>query len=256
MPYPRFFYFYRSTCSEQQDLDLTSEPLSTINERYSQSSISTSSRSTSFTLIPISKKSDLPVAEASPLIHVNTSRQPIIANSRPRHNGPLIQTKNKIYSVSQSNPDCQPVNSTNVNTLNSTSQTEQRGRVFVHRADSRPFVLGAAIQMKPINGLLLSNEKRRPCHRQNALRYKSTEQDIQSRVSAPVIINHNPVKTSSRCQSSERRLPSSSQPMKSFSFDINNELRPSDISWSVREKARLFEHSNQHKLSTGRENYV
>jgi hypothetical protein len=44
--------------------------------------------------------------------------------------------------------------------------------------------------------------------------------------------------------------------MKSFSFDINNELHPSDISWSVREKAKLFEHTNDKKLSTGRENYV
>ncbi|CAF4697331.1 unnamed protein product, partial [Rotaria magnacalcarata] len=59
--------------------------------------------------------------------------------------------------------------------------TTERGRTFVHRADSRPFVLGAAIQMKPVDDLLSSNEKRRPCHRQNALRYKSNEQERQSR---------------------------------------------------------------------------
>ena len=126
--------------------------------------------------------------------------------------------------------------------------------------------------MKPIDDLLLSNGRRRPCHRQNALRYKSIDQEPpqerQSRSTKPITVNQNRIYSSensssssssiniSRYQSIERRVSSSPQPIKSFSFDINSELRPCDISWSVREKAKLFEHTNQNKLSTGRENYV
>ncbi|CAF1048160.1 unnamed protein product [Rotaria sp. Silwood1] len=257
----------RSTPSEQQDLDLTSEPLSTINQRLTPSSISslTSTRSASLTLKSTSKKSDLPLTETSKPIQLNTYQQPIIADNRSRHTtGPLTPTTNNIYVKPQLNSRYQYLNQTNLNTQKQPpppppppSTTTERGRIFVHHADSRPFVLGAAIQMKPIDDLLLSNEKRRPCHRQNALRYKSNEHERQSRTSAPIIISHNPSPMNvSRYQSIERRLPPSPQPMKPFSFDINNEFRPSDISWSVREKARLFEHTNQHKLSTGRENYV
>ncbi|CAF3101577.1 unnamed protein product [Rotaria sp. Silwood2] len=258
----------RSTPSEQQDLDLTSEPLSTINQRLTPSSISTPNRSASLTLKSASKKPDLPIKETSSPVQLKPCQQPIIADSRSRHTtGPLISTTNKIYVKPQLNPRYQHLSQTNLNTPKPSPppppSTTERGRTFVHHADSRPFVLGAAIQMKPIDDLLLSNEKRRPCHRQNALRYKSNEHERQSRTSTPVIISHIPTITTtptltnvSRYQSIERRLPPSPQPMKSFSFDINNEFRPSDISWSVREKARLFEHTNQHKLSTGRENYV
>ncbi|CAF1329061.1 unnamed protein product [Rotaria sordida] len=247
----------RSTPSEQQDLDLTSELLSTINQRLSPSSISTPTRSTSL----MTKKSDLTITEISSSVQLNTCQQPIIADNRSRYYGPLISTTNKNkYIKPQINSRYQHLGQTNLNTQKPPPTTE-RGRTFVHHADSRPFILSAAIQMKPIDDLLLSNEKRRPCHRQNALRYKFNEQERQSRISAPVIISHTPTTTTtttnvSRYQSIERRLPPSPQPIKSFSFDINNEFRPSDISWSVREKARLFEHTNQHKLSTGRENYV
>jgi hypothetical protein len=65
-------------------------------------------------------------------------------------------------------------------------------------------------------------------------------------------MNHNPTH-SSRYQSIERRLTPSPQPMKSLPVDFNNSF---DSSLSVREKAKLFEHTNQYKLSTGRENYV
>ncbi|CAF3618544.1 unnamed protein product [Rotaria socialis] len=249
----------RSTASEQQDLDLTSEPLSTINQRLT-SSIATPTRSASFILTPASKKFDVPITETTQPVHSNThqqqQQQPIIAGSRSRHTGPLSATTNKVYLVPQPAPRYQHLGQTNSSKEKPLTTTE-RGRTFVHRADSRPFVLGAAIQMKPIDDLLSSNEKRRPCHRQNALRYKSNEQERQSRISAPVIISYNQPPNVSRYQSIERRLPSSpQQPIKTFSFDINNEFRSSDISWSVREKAKLFEHTNQHKLSTGRENYV
>jgi hypothetical protein len=121
--------------------------------------------------------------------------------------------------------------------------------------------------MKPIDDVLSSssssNGRRRPCHRQNALRYKSIEQEQQnerqSRPSTPNRIYSSETSSTNipRYQSIERRIPSSSpQLIKSFPFDMNNELRPCDISWSVREKAKLFEHKNPTKLSTGRENYV
>ncbi len=241
--------FYRSTSSEQQDLDLTSEPLSIINQRFANSSLSTPTRSTSFNLIKPSKKPDLPLTHPSPpLINMNNHQEPIIGDSRSRLNGPLISPPNKLYLKSQLNSRYQHLDQANINTQK-TLLTNERGRTFVHHSDSRPFILGAAIQMKPID-----DEKRRPCHRQNALRYKLNEHDRQSRISAPIINTHNP--NISRYQSIERRITPSPQTIKSFSFDINNELHPSDISWSVREKAKLFEHTNQHKLSTGRENYV
>lgn len=127
-------------------------------------------------------------------------------------------------------------------TIQTNFRNTERERTFVHHSDSRPFIITAPIQMKPID------DKRRPCQRQNALRYKINEQERQSRASTPILTNI------SRYQSIERRItPSPQTPsLKSFSFDIN----PSDISWSVREKAKFFEHTNQHKLSTGRENYV
>jgi len=190
---------------------------------------------------------------------LNTRQQPpIITDGRSRHNGPLTATTNQIYISSENQHHSQ----TNANTQIKTD----RDRTFVHHSDSRPFKLGTAIQMKPIDDILFSNGRRRPCHRQNALRYKSIEQEHQerrSRQSTPIIINQNRIYSSensstniSRYQSIERRLPPSPQPIKAFSFDINDELRPCDISWSVREKAKLFEHTNQNKLSTGRENYV
>jgi hypothetical protein len=243
------FPFYRSTPSEQQDLDLTSEPLNAINQRLTNSS--TPTRSVSF---KTSKNSDLPSTSTSPSTNVNIYQEPIIGDSRSRHNAPLTSTTNKIYSINQSNSRFQHLGQSNMNTQKNSSI--ERDRIFVHHSDSRPFVLGAAIQMKPINdNILLSNEKHRPCHRQNALRYKSNEQERQSRISTPIITHHNPTITNmSRYQSIERCITPSPQPtpIKSFSCDINHGLHPSDISWSVREKAKLFEH----KLSTGRENYV
>jgi len=225
-------------------LDLTSEPLSTINQRLNNSS---KIRSASFTL---NNKFD-----SKTFLHIDQQQQqPIIINGRSRHNRPLTTTTNQ-SSRTEHHSQINPI---------------ERDRTFVHYSDSRPFKLGTAIQMKPIDDLLLSssNGRRRPCHRQNALRYKSIDQEQQERLSrstTPIIINQNrlysPNENSltniSRYQSIERRIPSTTtQPMKSFSFDINNELNPSDISWSVKEKAKLFEHTNEKCLSTGRENYV
>jgi hypothetical protein len=257
-----FFLNIRSTHLEQQDLDLTSEPLCTINQRFNNPS---TVRSVSFTSTA-TKSKKLNSSICLP-IDDNTRKQqqePIIIDSRSRHNGPLIATTNQIYNSSRNEHPSQ-INSNTQNKL-------ERDRTFVHHSDSRPFKLGTAVQMKPIDDLLLpSNGRRRPCHRQNALRYKSIDQEQQerqSRQSQPILINQNRIYSSnenssltniSRYQSIERRLPSSSsspQTSKSFSFDINNELQPSDISWSVKEKAKLFEHTNQKKLSTGRENYV
>lgn len=252
------FFLYRSTSPEEQDLDLTSEPLSTINQRLT-SSIPTPTRSTSFLLKSApNQSSDLPKTETSSPTNSITFQQPIIAsshNSRSRHTGPLSSTTNKVNLIPQPTPRYQQLLQMKANVEKPI--TNERGRIFVHHADSRPFVLGAAIQMKPINDVLVSNEKRRPCHRQNALRYKANEQERQSRISAPIHNNNNHHSThSSRYQSIERRFTPSPQPIKPYSFDINNEIRPSDISWSVREKAKFFEHTTQHKLSTGRENYV
>jgi hypothetical protein len=244
-------------------LDLTSEPLSTINQRL----INSTTRSASFTLTtttatisnkkPDSSLTTRQVPPSLPIDHNTRQQQPIIVNGRSRHNGPLTATTNQIYL----SPRNEHLGQTNPNT-----QTTERGRTFVHHSDTRPFQLGTAVQMKPIDDLILPNGRRRPCHRQNALRYKSIDQEPQerqSRPSTPVITNQNRIYSSenpatniSRYQSIERRVTPSPQPIKSFSFDINDELRPCDISWSVREKAKLFEHTNQNKLSTGRENYV
>lgn len=255
---------------EPQDLDLTSEPLSTINQRLSNSS---AIRSASFTTTGKIKKLDPPFLVSTCLPHEHHSRSQqqqavssaTIPDGRSRHNGPLAATTNQIY---------------NTNREQTTSNTTERDRTFVHHSDSRPFKLGTAIQMKPIDDLLLpssssssANGRRRPCHRQNALRYKSVDQNEQEPRTAPIIINQNRIYSSnenpssniSRHQSIERRAPPPSNastapattaPIKSFSFDINHELLPSDVSWSVREKAKLFEHSQTKKFSTGRENYV
>ncbi len=246
-------------------MDLTSEPLSTINQRLTNSY---TARSASFTTNPKIKKLDSPFLNQTSLPIDHTPRQQqqippppitttsIIPDGRSRHNGPLTATTNQIYNTSRIEHRSQ-----------TNSRTTERDRTFVHHSDSRPFKLGTAIQMKPIDDLLSSaNGRRRPCHRQNALRYKSIEQDQQEKRSsrqttAPMIVNQNRIYSSnenpsiniSRHQSIERRV---TPPMKSFSFDINNELLPSDISWSVREKAKLFEHTDEQKFSTGRENYV
>ena len=234
----RSFFFHRSKRSEQQDLDLISEPLIAVNQRLTNSPAHP--RSASATLLNTSHR---PIMATSPPINTHKYQEPIIGDSRSRHNAPLTSTTNRIFLRAQSNSRFQHLSQTKPNNNKST----ERGRIFVHHADSRPFVLSAAIQMKPIDDCLTSHEKRRPCHRQNALRYKTTDQERPSRLS------NSPLPTISRYQSIERRItPSPQLPMKSFSFDINHELNPSDISWSVREKAKLFEH----KLSTGRENYV
>lgn len=256
-------YILRSKHHEQQDLDLTSEPLSTINQRLTNLS---TMRSASFTVATTIKTCDMPCTinqsfQTSIPIDRNTRQQPIIADGRSRHNGPLTATTNQIYTSSRNEHHSQ--------TNSNTSTQNDRDRTFVHNTDCRQFKLGKAIQMRPIDDLILSssNGRRRPCHRQNALRYKSTEQEQherRSRQSTPSEINQNRLYSNensstnlTRYQSIERRLPSTSmQPVKSYSFDANHELRPSDISWSVREKAKLFEPINTNKLSTGRENYV
>ncbi|CAF3798494.1 unnamed protein product [Adineta steineri] len=270
----------RSTHLEQQDLDLTSEPLSTINQRFNNS---IATRSASFSLASFNRRLNSPstIQSIQPPVsnHIHTRQQqqqqpPTTVDGRSRHNGPLIATTNQIYMTSR----YEHHNQTNSNTQSKI----ERDRIFIHHSDSRPFKLGTAIQMKPIDDVLISSSSSssitgrcRPCHRQNALRYKMIDQEQQqherpSRSSTPVIINQNRIYASEnsssyipRYQSIERRisstppLSSSEQPpIKGFSFDMHTELRPCDISWSVREKAKLFEHTNQNKLSTGRENYV
>lgn len=180
----------RSNQLEQQDLDLTSEPLSTINQRLN------TTRSASFT----TKPSIPPPATAAP-------SQPKILHTRSR--------SSKMHLP-----------------------PSDRDRVFVHHVDSRPFKIGQAIQMKPIDDILLSsdNGKRRVCQRQNALRYKLNDyQQDHSIIDVNRIYSSmNPV---TRHQSIERRVP----------------MKSSDISWSVRETAKLFE---QNLLPNNREHYV
>ncbi|CAF3630906.1 unnamed protein product [Rotaria sp. Silwood1] len=252
----------RSIQLEQQDLDLTSEPLSTINQRLTN--ISTI-RSASFNVPTINKTFDSSsfTTQTSLSIdrHSRQQQQPIIIDGRSRYNSPLTATTNQIYTNNYNEHHSQTNSNTKIKI--------ERDRTFIHHSDCRPFKLGTAIQMKPIDDLLLTSTtrgRRRPCHRQNALRYKSVEPEHNEkriiRQSTPIIINQNRIYTNensstniSRYQSIERRVPTT-QPIKSFSFDINDELRPCDISWSVREKAKLFEHINHNKLATGRENYV
>mgnify|MGYP001149437788 FL=1 len=193
---------FRSNQLEQQDLDLTSEPLSTINQRLD------TTRSTSFTSKPLIPPTPPP-----------QQQQPKILHTRSR----------------SSKANLPP---------------SERDRTFVHHINSRPFKLGQAIQMKPIDDLLLSsdNGKRRVVHRQNALKY--TPNDYQQQDQSMINVNRiyssmNPI---TRHQSIERRSP-----MKSSSFDINHDLKSSDISWSVRETAKIFE---QNLLPTKREHYV
>ncbi|CAF1214120.1 unnamed protein product [Adineta ricciae] len=235
----------RTTPLEQQDLDLTSEPLTALNKNFDSPSTTQSFQPPVF------------------MNHSSYQRQPppIIADSRLRSNGPLIATTNQIYITTRDEHPSQ---------TNSIAQIKnERDRTFVHHSDLRPFKLGTAIQMKPVDDVLLSsaNGRCRPCHRQNAVRYKTNEQEPQtdrpSRSSIPVSMHHNRIYSSEnasttipRYQSMERRVSAGQQPVKAFSFETNPELRPSDISWSVREKAKMFEHTNPKKFSTGRENYV
>ncbi|CAF1581616.1 unnamed protein product [Rotaria magnacalcarata] len=256
----------RSIQLEQQDLDLTTEPLSTINQRYTNIS---ATRSASFNIATTAKKFDSPSSSllvAQPLqtclsIDRHTRQPTSTTDGRSRHNGPLAATTNQIYATSRNEHHSQ----TNTNA----STKSERDRTFIHHSDCRPFKLGTAIQMKPIDDILLSSNGRcRPCHRQNALRYKAIDKELhserQSRQSTPIptnksrlYSNEHPPTNITRYQSIERRVTTPTvQPTKPLTFDINDELRSSDISWSVREKAKLFEHINHKKLSTGRENYV
>ncbi|CAF4352464.1 unnamed protein product, partial [Rotaria magnacalcarata] len=257
---------HRSIQLEQQDLDLTTEPLSTINQRYTNIS---ATRSASFNIATTAKKFDSPSSSllvAQPLqtclsIDRHTRQPTSTTDGRSRHNGPLAATTNQIYATSRNEHHSQ----TNTNA----STKSERDRTFIHHSDCRPFKLGTAIQMKPIDDILLSSNGRcRPCHRQNALRYKAIDKELhserQSRQSTPIptnksrlYSNEHPPTNITRYQSIERRVTTPTvQPTKPLTFDINDELRSSDISWSVREKAKLFEHINHKKLSTGRENYV
>ena len=246
-------------------MDLTNELFNEVEQHSTNWHKLTPTRSSSFTSTSISKTPDLLSREISPSVNMNTYQQPFIVNNRERYNNPSTSTTTKIYSMPQPNCRFQRLGQTNINTqklwssslsTTTTTMATEHGRTFVHHSNSRPFVLSAAIQMKPINDILLSNEKRRPCHRQNALRYKSNEHERKSRVSTPMVIKHDSTTNVSRYRSIERRQASSPQSIKSFSSDINNELHSSDLSCSVRERAKLFERRNQHTLSTGRENYV
>ena len=197
--YPSLDLFvFRNSLHDPQDLDLLSEPLSSINQRL----INNSNRSASFTISPLSINSTKRLESPSFInpIDFHPRQSSHLSDGRSRHNGPLAATTNQIY-----------------------------------HPPHRTFPLNSSQEMKPIDELLFSHTRRRPCHRQNALRYKSIDQDATD--------EHCLNRYSSR---------------KSASFDIHDELRPADISWSVREKAKLFEHPPREtrKLSTGRENYV
>ena len=203
-----------SSRTDSQDLDLLYEPLSSINQRLL--SPSSNNRSASFTLAPSSIGS---VQKKLEPMDFHLRHPSNVSDGRSRHNGPLAATTNQIYQVP---------------------------RTFVHQSDARAFPLTNAVQMKPLDDVLLSHNRCRPCHRQNALRYKSVDQDNSSTDGQTLI----------RYPSMERRSTSS---RKSASFDIHDELRPAEISWSVKEKAKIFEHHQPREtrqFSTGRENYV
>lgn len=248
-------------------MDLLSEPLSTINQRLSNSthSISPSTRSASFNApahpAPSSSATAKKLDSSSFTTQQNSSTtstdfqpryQPTVNVGRSRHNGPLAATTNQIYLPSRPEHLAQNKSPPSI--------VPDQSRTFIHHSDARSFQLGTAVQMKPIDDLIFTHGRRRPCHRQNALRYKSIDQDQP----APVRSNDELLKPISRYQSIERRVTPPPPPTarKSNSFDIHDELRPTDISWSVREKAKFFEHqtptatTDQRKFSTGRENYV
>jgi hypothetical protein len=269
-------FIRRSAQFEQQDLDLLSEPLSSINQRLSNSNVSLTGTSATSS---INKIDTLPTA--SPLItrtypiplrtDTHSRLQSTVTDGRSRHNGPLAATTNDIYLPSSNDSFEYKSNST----LNSSNPS----RTFVHHVDARSFQLGTAIQMTPMDDdHLVGHGRRRPCHRQNALRYKSIDAECCERQSRPsstssssTIRNDNrsqvTINTNVRYASKDRQVLWSKDTRQISSFDIQDELRPAHISWSVREKAKLFEHqtrtttattttTDQRKFSTGRENYV
>lgn len=117
----------------------------------------------------------------------------------------------KIYLLSRNHPHRPP------------PVAAERTRTFVHRCNSRPFVLSPPVQMRPVD-----HEHRR----RTLLDARLTEPSRPSRHLTQVIVHpHQAVRYSP------------------LAVDTPDGTRP----WSVREKAKFFEHA---KFSTGRENYV
>ena len=143
--------------------------------------------------MPLKPRTLIPVQAFRPSSQQMQSRSPISP----------AQATNKIYLLSRNHQRPSPV-------------AAERTRTFVHHANTRPFVLSPAVQMKLVN-----QEHRR----RTLLDTRIIEPDRPSRHLTQVIV----------------RSP--------LTIDTSDGIRP----WTVREKAKLFEHA---KFSTGRENYV
>lgn len=209
---------FRSTDRDQQDLDLINEPLTRIDQRLINSTVHPE------------RKIQQPSISSRGL---KSSPTPVVIDRQPRPNKPLSSTTNHVYLVSPSTVRYAHQQLRN----ESAGKSSERLRTFVHRSNSRPFVLGTAIQMKPITNSSSSNDRHR-------LSDQVYPYQGSSRTSPP---------QSSGYPMVDRGLSSSQSSTKSLSLDSSDERR----AWSVREKAKLFEHgSSSQKLSTGRENYV
>ena len=220
--------FHRSAHLEQQDLDLLSEPLANINNRLSNTNHPRSASLLINKTFETSASSVISSVAPAPTIEYYPRYSSNFTDGRSRHNGPLAATSESIYR-SPNNKE-------------------------IHSTDVRSFQSIRTVPMKPTDDFINAHGRRRPCHRQNALRYKSTDQDPAEKLDESPWFNGSHL----RNPSIERRVSSIST-RKSASFDIHDEIRPADISWSVREKAKLFEHPTnieRQRFSTGRENYV
>lgn len=79
------------------------------------------------------------------MVHIDSSPKATV----PRNNAPLSSTTNQIVGKQETSSDFAQVKS------------NERVRTFVHQSNSRPFVLGKAIQMKPINAATPFQERNR-----------------------------------------------------------------------------------------------
>ncbi|CAF1362427.1 unnamed protein product, partial [Didymodactylos carnosus] len=283
----------------------------TTNKNTLQPSSSSTNSSTFMTTSPSHSSPYETVTSPSTSHKLLSHSQPANYFSRlpqqQRPNRPILDLTSSMKSLSFDS-----ATNTNSDNLSSLNQRENN-----NRQSSSQIVLNTSAHAKPLDQTstnLLYNEentqtpscftpKRRPCHRQNAVRYKSFDNQNQNiehssrsptprqnesgsevkrlsrsstRISDQLPSSLSSTTTSftttpnriyssdhdysyiSRYQSIERRAKHSP------SFDINNELR--EISWNVKEKAKLFEklqpHSQTSKtqqrqnILTGRENYV
>jgi hypothetical protein len=169
-----------------------------------------------------------------------TTRSMSIVNvpSRSNHsstsNNMTSQSKSTALSLTSRGPRTSLYSPTYEHSTGSvqTGKSTERQRTFVHQSNSRPFVLGAAIQMKPLSNNTCQTSDR--CSRSSTSIYNERN---------------------SLCQqvNKQRSILSSGLTSQSLTCDTHIEQRRL---WTVREKARLFEHTASQTLSTGRENYV